>query len=111
MNWCDRSNSIKGWVSEEIAIPYRNPLDNKIRRYMVDFYIEVQEEKSIKKYLIEVKPERFTKAPPPGKRKTKRYLQEIAQYGVNEAKWKSAKDFCKAQGMEFKIVTEKELGI
>ena len=111
MNWCDRSNSIVGWVSEEIAIPYRNPLDNKVHRYMVDFYIEVQEEKSIKKYLIEVKPERFTKAPPPGKRKTKRYLQEIAQYGVNEAKWKSAKDFCKAQGMEFKIVTEKELGI
>ena len=111
MNWCDRSNSIVGWVSEEIAIPYRNPLDNKVHRYMVDFYIEVQEEKSIKKYLIEVKPERFTKAPPPGKRKTKRYLQEIVQYGVNEAKWKSAKDFCKAQGMEFKIVTEKELGI
>ena len=63
MNWCDRSSSIKGWVSEEIAIPYRNPLDNKIRRYMVDFYIEVQEKDSIKKYLIEVKPERFTKAP------------------------------------------------
>ena len=111
MNWCDRSSSIKGWVSEEIAIPYRNPLDNKIRRYMVDFYIEVQEKDSIKKYLIEVKPERFTKAPLPGKRKTKRYLQEIAQYGVNEAKWIAAKDFCKAQGMEFKIVTEKELGI
>jgi|TARA_B100000902_G_scaffold114359_1_gene115424 hypothetical protein len=111
MNWCDRSNSIKGWVSEEIAIPYRNPLDNKIRRYMVDFYIEVQEKDSIKKYLIEVKPERFTKAPLPGKRKTKRYLQEIAQYGVNEAKWIAAKDFCKSQGMEFKIVTEKELGI
>ena len=111
MNWCDRSNSIKGWVSEEIAITYRNPLDNKIRRYMVDFYIEVQEKDSIKKYLIEVKPERFTKAPQPGKRKTKRYLQEIAQYGVNEAKWIAAKDFCKSQGMEFKIVTEKELGI
>ena len=65
----------------------------------------------IKKYLIEVKPERFTKPPNTNKRKTKRLLEEIAQYGVNEAKWKSAKDFCKAQGMEFRIVTEKELGI
>ena len=111
MNWCDRSSSIKGWVSEEIAIPYRNPLDNKIRRYMVDFYIEVQEKDKIKKYLIEVKPERFTKPPNTNKRKTKRLLEEIAQYGVNEAKWIAAKDFCKAQGMEFKIVTEKELGI
>ena len=51
MNWCDRSNSIVGWVSEEIAIPYRNPLDNKVHRYMVDFYIEVQEKDKIKKYL------------------------------------------------------------
>tara|TARA_B100002019_G_scaffold134970_1_gene116225 strand:+ start:611 stop:1057 length:447 start_codon:yes stop_codon:yes gene_type:complete len=111
MNWCDRSNSIKGWVSEEIAIPYRSPLDNKVHRYMVDFYIEVQEENKLKKYLIEVKPERFTKSPPLGKRKTKKYLQEVAQYAVNGAKWKAAQDFCKAQGMEFKIVTEKELGI
>ena len=111
MNWCDLSSSIKGWVSEEIAIPYRSPIDNKVHRYMVDFYIEVQEKDKLKKYLIEVKPERFTKPPLPGKRKTKKYLQEIAQYGVNEAKWKSAKDFCKAQGMEFRIVTEKELGI
>ena len=43
--------------------------------------------------------------------KTKRYLQEVAQYGVNEAKWKSARDFCKKQNMEFMIITEKDLGI
>ena len=108
MNWCDKNSSIQGWVSEEIAIPYRSPMDNKVHRYFVDFYIEVKEQDGVKKYLIEVKPERFTKPPKPGKRK---YLQEIAQYGVNEAKWKSAMDFCKSQGMEFKIVTEKELGI
>ena len=86
-------------------------MDNKVHRYFVDFYIEVKEQDGVKKYLIEVKPERFTKPPKPGKRKTRKYLQEIAQYGVNEAKWKSAMDFCKSQGMEFKIVTEKELGI
>jgi hypothetical protein len=111
MNWCDKNSSIQGWVSEEIAIPYRSPMDNKVHRYFVDFYIEVKEQDGVKKYLIEVKPERFTKPPKPGKRKTRKYLQEIAQYGVNEAKWKSAIDFCKSQGMEFKIVTEKELGI
>ena len=111
MNWCDLSSSISGWVSEEVAIPYRSPLDNKVHRYYPDFYIEVVEANTIKKYLIEVKPDRFTKPPRPGKRKTKRFLQEVAQYGVNEAKWKHAKDFCKAQGIEFRIVTEKELGI
>jgi len=107
MNWCDLNESVKGWASEEVAIPYRNPLDNKVHRYMVDFYIEVDK----KKYLIEVKPERFTKPPETQKRKTKRYIQEVAQYGVNEAKWKSAKEFCKKQNMEFMIITEKELGI
>ena len=107
MNWCDLNESVKGWVSEEVAIRYRNPLDNKVHRYMVDFYIEVDN----KKYLVEVKPERFTKPPATQKRKTKRYIQEVAQYGVNEAKWKSAKDFCKKQNMEFMIITEKELGI
>ena len=108
MNWCDLNSSIIGWNSEEIAIPYRSPIDNKVHRYMVDFYIEVDNKK---KYLVEVKPERFTKPPNTQKRKTKRYLQEVAQYGVNEAKWKSAKDFCKKQNMEFMIITEKDLGI
>ena len=107
MNWCDLNESVKGWASEEVAIPYRNPLDNKVHKYMVDFYIQVDK----KKYLVEVKPERFTKPPVTQKRKTIRYIQEVAQYGVNEAKWKSAKDFCKKQNMEFMIITEKELGI
>ena len=84
MNWCDLNESIKGWVSEEVYIPYRNPLDNKVRKYLVDFYIEVDNKK---RYLVEVKPERFTKPPATQKRKTKRYLEEVAQYGVNEAKW------------------------
>ena len=105
MNWCDLNESVKGWASEEVAIPYRNPLDNKVHKYMVDFYIQVDK----KKYLVEVKPERFTKPPETQKRKTKRYIQEVAQYGVNEAKWKSAKDFCKKQNMEFMIITEKEM--
>ena len=108
MNWCDLNESIKGWVSEEVYIPYRNPLDNKVRKYLVDFYIEVDNKK---RYLVEVKPERFTKPPATQKRKTKRYLEEVAQYGVNEAKWKSARDFCKKQNMEFMIITEKDLGI
>ena len=111
MKWCDLNNSVIGWVSEEIHIPYRNPMDNKVHKYMVDFYAEIkQKDGSNKKYLIEVKPERFTKPPEP-RRKTKKYLQEVATYAVNEAKWDSAKNFCKSKDMEFLIITEKELGI
>ena len=111
MNWCDLNESVIGWVSEEIVIPYRSPLDKRIHKYYIDFYAEIKQANGvIKKYLIEVKPKRFTKPPEP-RRKTKKYLQEVAQWGVNEAKWNSAKQFCKKQNMEFMIITEKELGI
>ena len=110
--WCDRNSNVLEWTSESTIVPYISPLDNKVHRYFVDFYMEVKDENgSRKSYLVEVKPKRFTSPPKPGKRKTKRYLQEIANYAVNEAKWKTAKLFCKKQGMEFRIVTEKELGI
>jgi len=112
MHWCDRNSSVLGWNSEEVVIPYRSPIDNRVHRYFVDFYMEVKDETGTRKqYLIEVKPDRFTRPPASGKRKTKRYLQEIANYAVNEAKWNTAKDFCRKQNMEFRIVTEKELGI
>ena len=39
MKYCDGNPSILEWGSEEIIIPYRSPLDNKIHRYFVDFYI------------------------------------------------------------------------
>lgn len=107
MNWCDKNDDIIEWGSEEIAIPYRSPLDNKVHRYFPDFYIKIGKQK----YLIEIKPERFTKEPTIPKRRTKRFINEVKQWGVNLAKWESAKEFCIDQGWEFKIITEKELGI
>tara|TARA_X000000950_G_scaffold283891_1_gene385801 strand:- start:1349 stop:1792 length:444 start_codon:yes stop_codon:yes gene_type:complete len=107
MNWCDKNEDVVEWGSEEIAIPYRSPIDNKIHRYFPDFYIKVHN----KKYLIEIKPERFTKEPKIPKRKTKRFISEVKQWGVNLAKWEAAKEICLDNGWEFKIITEKELGI
>jgi 4-hydroxyphenylpyruvate dioxygenase-like putative hemolysin len=60
--------------------------------------------------MIEVKPEKETK-PPVQKRKTKRYIQESVTYIINQSKWKAATEFCKDHGWEFKVVTEKDLGI
>ena len=91
------------WASETVVIPYRSPLDRRIHRYFVDFYLKTVGGT----YLIEVKPDRFTRPPEP-RRKTKKYLQEVAQWGVNEAKWKSAQEFCDDRGWIFKIITEKE---
>ena len=32
-------------------------------------------------------------------------------YAVNQAKWKAAVEFCKDHRIEFKIITEEELGL
>lgn len=112
MKWCDTNPSIIEWSSEEISIPYRSPLDNRVHRYYPDFYIKVKEQNNnIKKYLIEVKPHRFTQEPKIPKRKTQRFINEVKQWGTNLAKWQSAKEYCIDRGWDFKIITEKELGI
>jgi hypothetical protein len=112
MKWCDSSISVVEWGSETVIIPYISPIDNKAHRYFVDFYIKVRTKtNSTEKYLIEIKPEKFTKPPEIPKKKTKRFIDEVFQYGVNDAKWKAAFEFCKDRNMKFVILTEKDLGI
>ena len=112
MKYCDTNENILEWFSEEIAVPYRSPIDNKIHRYFPDFYIKVKESNGlIKKYLIEIKPKKQTVEPIPQKRKTKGYIYEVYEYAKNQAKWKAAEEFCKDRGYEFKILTEQDLGI
>ena len=107
MQWCDSRSVVEEWGSEEIAIPYISPVDGKRHRYYPDFYVKVRG----KKYIVEVKPFRQTKEPQTQKRLTKSYINEVFTWGVNQAKWKAATEFCKDYGMEFMLITEKELRI
>lgn len=112
MKWCDSNPSILEWGSETIIIPYKSPVDNKIHRYFVDFYIKTIDNNGIiKKYLIEIKPERFTKPPPIPQKKTKKFIEEVFNYGINQKKWHSADQFCKDRGWKFLVLTEKDLGL
>jgi hypothetical protein len=112
MKWCDLNDSVQEWGSETVIVPYVSPVDRKIHRYFVDFYIKVKNKTgNIQKYLIEIKPERFTKPPEIPQRKTKKFIDEVFQYGVNEAKWKAAFEFCQDRNMKFMVLTEKDLGI
>ena len=112
MKWCDQSPSIIEWGSETVIIPYVSPVDRKVHRYFVDFYIKVKSKNNTtEKYLIEIKPEKFTKPPEIPKKKTKRFIDEVFQYGVNEAKWKAAFEFCTDRNMKFIVLTEKDLGL
>lgn len=112
MRYCDLNENILEWGSEEIALPYRSPLDGRIHRYFPDFYIKVRESTGqIKKYIIEIKPQKQTVEPKVQKRKTKSYIYEVTEWAKNQAKWKAAQEFCEDRGYEFKILTENELGI
>jgi len=110
-SFCDRSKNIISWASEEFSIPYRSPIDGRYHRYYPDFFIiKKTPEGNEKKVVIEIKPEVRTK-PPKQEKNKRRYLYEIKTWGVNSAKWKAAQEFCKNQGWEFQIITEKELGL
>ena len=112
MKWCDTETSVEEWGSEIVVVPYISPVDRKVHRYFVDFYIKVRDKHGIlQKYLVEIKPERFTKPPEIPKKKTKAFIDEVFQYGVNDAKWKAAFEYCQDRNMKFVILTEKDLGI
>ena len=56
---CDTDENILEWSSEEIALPYRSPLDKKIHRYYPDFLVKERlADGTIKKYLVEIKPKK-----------------------------------------------------
>lgn len=86
--------------SEGVKIDYISPIDNKKHKYYVDFLVKTKDNKII---LIEIKPFAQTQYP---KKITESNLKT---YLVNKAKWEYAEIFCKDKGIEFKIITEKEL--
>lgn len=110
MDWCDTNKNVIEWSSEEIIIPYRSPVDNRIHRYFVDFYVVMLDRQGNRQTMIlEVKPKAQTQEPKPSKRKTKRYINEVFTWGVNQAKWKAAEEFCKDRGWQFRLITETDL--
>lgn len=110
MQWLDNKEDVKCWSSEEIVIPYISPIDGKMHRYFIDFYVEfVDRNGNSQIMLIEVKPHAQTQEPKTKKRKTKQYINEVVTYGINKAKWNAAESYCDKKGWKFQILTEKEI--
>jgi hypothetical protein len=112
MTWLDNNDAIIEWGSEELVIPYKSPVDNRVHRYFPDFYVKVkQKDDTIRVMILEVKPAKQTKPPEKKKNVTKQYIQEVVTWGINEAKWKAATEFCLDRGWTFKVLTEHDLGL
>lgn len=106
------------WQSEEVIVPYVSPIDGRRHRYFPDVIVHLRKKTGkTETLMIEIKPAAQT-VPPNVKNKntpkgkvSKRYLNEVRTWGVNEAKWNAAKNYCADRGWKFQIWTEKELGI
>ena len=105
MSYLDTHVNVLQWSSEEVVIPYKSPIDGRRHRYFPDFYLEQINTNGIKeKILIEVKP-KYQTVPPvvqttKTKKPTKRYINEVKTWGINQAKWIAAEEFCKRSWME-----------
>jgi hypothetical protein len=111
---CDTNPNILYWGSEVVAIPYFSRVDSKQRRYFVDFIVKYRTKTGeIKTDLIEVKPYKETIEPKKtgGKNSKIRFINESLTWQRNQDKWQAARKFAKKHGMEFRIMTEYELGI
>jgi hypothetical protein len=104
MKFLDNSPSIINWSSESIIIPYKSPIDGKIKNYVPDFFVKYIDRKGkIKAEIIEIKPKSETLLSEARSKK-----DQIALY-INAEKWKNAQIFCKKRGMNFRVLTEEEL--
>ena len=108
--YCDMNIHVKKWSLEPFCVPYVSPVDNRVHRYFIDFFIEFS---NGQKFLVEVKSSGETREPKkPGKKTEKallNYQKALQTFAVNQAKWEAARIFCKEKGLKFIILTEKEL--
>lgn len=108
----DENPGVVKWSSEEIVIPYLSPVDKRWHRYFPDFYVQTKNKDGmLESRILEVKPKSQAVAPKARKKVTKQYIQEVMTYGINEAKWKAATEYCKDRNWKFMVLTEDDLGL
>lgn len=112
----DEDPDIVWWQSEEVVIPYLSPIDGRIHRYFPDVVYHKVIDGVPTTVMVEIKPAVQTVEPNPANRnKTKtgrvsrRYLNEVKRFGINDAKWKAAEAYCKQRNWKWVKLTEHDL--
>lgn len=111
LNYCDLNDLVVEYASEPTGIPYWNPILKKESTYWVDCYMATrQTDGSLKKWLIEIKPNKYLNPPDAPNRLTEKqtlnYVRHAKAYIINDAKFKAAKVYARKNNMEFGIITE-----
>lgn len=102
IQYCEAMSYIKKWANEPFSIKYISRLDKNIHEYFPDFIIENSDGR---KAIVETKP--YSQTLKPGMNAS---LWAKEAWIKNCDKWRAAKEWAKANGMEFIIVTEKFFG-
>jgi len=100
----DMHPGVLKWASENVAIPYLNPITGRMANYWPDFMIQYQDKDGRQHVeLLEVKPSTQT-------------TLEGAKSGVdramvhqNAAKWAAASEWCARKGIQFRILNEGDI--
>jgi hypothetical protein len=108
--YLDQHPDVLEWGSEICVIPYVSPVDNKVHRYFVDVWVKKKDPSGqINILIIEIKPKKEMFPPEKKSKITKRYLEEVRSYAVNQAKWESASNYAKELGWSFAVLTEDQI--
>lgn len=104
-NFLDKNPHVVEWSSEELQIPYFNPILNRPATYFPDFWVKYRDlNNNIQIEVIEIKPSKQVEKP------TNRSRRETREtWCVNAAKWEAAIQFCAKHKMKFRVLTEKSL--
>jgi hypothetical protein len=101
MQFCDNNPNVINWASEAVHINYRNPLTGKNTIYVPDFLITYQDAGGAQRAeVIEIKPKKETTL------EGAKNVRDQAAAILNMAKWEAARQWCKAHGLTFRVVTE-----
>jgi hypothetical protein len=105
MSMCDNNPSIVQWASEALHVNYRNPFTGKNTIYVPDFFVMFQDANGATHgELWEIKPSKETSLEEAG-----RSPRAQAAAILNMAKWEAARAYCRAQNLNFRIITEHDL--
>lgn len=100
----DLNPAVIEWSVEPFSIPYHCPIDDKTKQYWPDFYVRyIGADGKEHAQIIEVKPHKQCYMQLAKSKKDKMIVS------INQSKWAFALEFCKKNGLEFKLITEKDL--
>lgn len=110
MSWLDMNPMVVKWSSETVVVKYYSKLEDKHRRYFIDFEVVYRDGTKV---WYEVKPVKQTRPPKfPSNKTTKsinRFNNERLMFNINLDKWENATNTAKKNGIKFRIITEVDL--